>query len=351
MYVNLKRLQMAKQIKRYMIDEIESELTAVSLVDLPAIESDFQYFNKQDSKRYVQLENEEKRLVIGAALVPDLDIYRYDQWSGEEYYISFSKKCIEKLADKFMKNNLGHNWSLDHEQLTDGVYVFESWIKADMEKDKSVALGIDPSLPVGTWFLSARINDNELWDKVKAGVWHGFSVEAFCVLDELNFNKHNKMDKKETFFEKLKNIFAEVFESEEDTKVDETLENAEEQVALEEVAEPEEVENAEVEPEAVELEEEQPAEEPVELEEEKAEEETVEEIEVKQNLETDELNTRIADLEDKVAKLLERNAELQKQNEKLSAQPSAKPINAKSEKKQDVMDIIRSLHDGTYGKK
>ena len=333
-----------KKLKRYMIDEIDSELTAVSLVDSPAIESDFQYFNSQDSKRYVKLENEEKRLVIGAALVPDLDIYRYDAWTGEEFYISFSRKCIEKLADKFMKNNLGHNWSLDHEMPTDGVYVFESWIKEDMEKDKSVALGIDPNLPEGTWFISARINDNEIWDKVKAGKWHGFSVEAFCVLDEINFNKQENMNKKETFFEKLKAIFNEIFENE---AVSEALEKIEED-ASETNEEELPSEEAETEPE-VEVEPEAEAvEETVELEEEKAEEETVEQIEASQNLEA--LEAKVNELQNSVAKLLEQNAQLQKENEKLSAMPSAEPVKVNAEKAQNPFDIIRSLHDGTYKK-
>ena len=327
---------MNKQIKRYLVDELDSELTAVSLVDAPAIESNYQYFSKE-KPRYVSLESDEKRLVIGAALIPDLDIYRYDEWTGEEFYINFSRKCIENLADKFMKENRGHNWTLDHERTAEGIYVFESWIKEDMERDKSVALGLPADLPVGTWFLSARINDNETWERVKDGRWHGFSVEAFVSLNELKFNKqennNKEMDKKGTFFEKLKNIFTEVFESEEQPA---TVEQEEAKTELEE--QPAEEAKEEV-TEAVE--------EPTE---EVKEETTVEQVEATQHLESEDLNARVADLESKLAKVLEQNAELKKENEKLSAQPSVKPINAKSEKRMDTMDIIRSLHEGTYAK-
>lgn len=329
---------MNKQIKRYLVDELDSELTAVSLVDAPAIESNYQYFSKE-KPRYVSLESDEKRLVIGAALIPDLDIYRYDEWTGEEFYINFSRKCIENLADKFMKENRGHNWTLDHERTAEGIYVFESWIKEDMERDKSVALGLPADLPVGTWFLSARINDNETWERVKDGRWHGFSVEAFVSLNELKFNKqennNKEMNKKETFFEKLKNIFTEVFESEEQPS---TVEQEEAMTELEEqpVEEAkEEVTETVLEGEPEHVEEAEP-------------DETAEDIEAKQNLEA--MEAKIADLEDKLAKLLEQNAELKKENEKLSAQPSVKPINAKSEKRMDTMDIIRSLHEGTYAK-
>lgn len=333
---------MNKQIKRYLVDELDSELTAVSLVDAPAIESNFQYFSKE-KPRYISLESDEKRLVIGAALIPDLDIYRYDEWTGEEFYINFSRKCIENLADKFMKENRGHNWTLGHERAAEGIYVFESWIKEDMERDKSVALGLPADLPVGTWFLSARINDNETWERVKDGRWHGFSVEAFVSLNELKFNKqennNKEMDKKETFFEKLKNIFTEVFESEEQPATVEQEEEAKTELEEQPVEEAKE-EVSETVSEG----------EPEHAEEAEPDETTVEQVEATQHLESEDLNARVADLENKLAKVLEQNAELKKENEKLSAQPSVKPINAKSEKRMDVMSIIRSLHDGTYAK-
>lgn len=340
---------MNKQIKRYLVDELDSELTAVSLVDAPAIESNFQYFSKE-KPRYVSLESDEKRLVIGAALIPDLDIYRYDEWTGEEFYINFSRKCIENLADKFMKENRGHNWTLGHERAAEGIYVFESWIKEDMERDKSVALGLPADLPVGTWFLSARINDNETWERVKDGRWHGFSVEAFVSLNELKFNKEETKNNEEmneineTFWERLKNVFTEVLNSD---KQEEVVE----QPAVEEKLE-EDVKQDEPEATVTEADGEGVAETVSEGEPEHVEEaepdETAEDIEAKQNLEA--MEAKIADLEDKVAKLLEKNADLKKENEKLSAQPSVKPINAKSEKRMDTMDIIRSLHDGTYAK-
>lgn len=346
-----------RKIKRYFVDELDSELVAVSLVDAPAIESNYQFFSKQQQK-YVTLESEQQRLCIGAALVPDMDIYRYDSWSGEEYYINFSKKCVENLADKFMKNNLGHAWTLDHETPTDGIYVFESWIKSDMTHDKSIALGLDPNLPVGTWFLSARINDNEVWEKVKRGEWHGFSVEALISLNELKFSKsNNDMNEiNESFWERLKNVFTEVLHSDRQDEVAEQPSETEE-VALEEEVKEETPEQAVEEPVEANLEEE-PADETAE---EEVETVSGEELEAKANLEEeavqdnsqiDELSAKIADLEAKIAGLIEKNAELQKANEKLAAQPSAKPINAKSEKNTgDVMDIIRSLHDGTFNQK
>ena len=171
-----------RKIKRFEVDSFDSLVYAVSLVDEPAIESGYKYFNNE--KRMVQLADEEKHVVVGAVLIPDKEIYRYDESTGMEYFLVFSKKAVKDLSEKFLKDGFANNWTLDHQYGAEGVYTVESWIKEDVEKDKSVALGIDPSLPVGTWFMSTKINDNATWDEVKAGRWQGFSVEAYVSLIE-----------------------------------------------------------------------------------------------------------------------------------------------------------------------
>ena len=331
---------MTKQLKRYYIDGLQSEITAISLVDSPAVEVDAIALARE--QRPIRLASDEKRIMTGVVLRPDFPIYRVDD-SGYEYEIMFSKEAVEQLEERYMKQLKGGVWTLDHSNFVEGLFTVESWLKTDAVHDKSVALGFSEDLPVNTWFASVKINDDEIWQRVKRNDFGGFSIEAFCSLSEFELEKHinedkqennnKEMDKKETFFEKLKNIFTEVFESEEQPA---TVEQEEAKTELEEqpVEEvKEEVTETVLEGEPEHVEEAEP-------------DETAEDIEAKQNLEA--MEAKIADLEDKVAKLLEKNADLQKENEKLSAQPSVKPINAKSEKKADVMDIIRSLHDGTF---
>ena len=331
---------MTKQLKRYYIDGLQSEITAISLVDSPAVEVDAIALARE--QRPIRLASDEKRIMTGVVLRPDFPIYRVDD-SGYEYEIMFSKEAVEQLEERYMKQLKGGVWTTDHKTFAEGLFTVESWLKTDAVHDKSVALGFSEDLPINTWFASVKINDDEIWQRVKRNDFGGFSIEAFCSLSEFELEKHinedkqennnKEMDKKETFFEKLKNIFTEVFESEEQPA---TVEQEEAKTELEEQS----VEEAKEEvTEAVE--------EPTE---EVKEETTVEQVEATQHLESEDLNARVADLENKLAKVLEQNAELKKENEKLSAQPSVKPINAKSEKKADVMDIIRSLHDGTYGK-
>ena len=338
---------MDKKIKKYFVDDIDSEVYAISLVDRPAIESNYVHFSKELKGRYVAFDADERRMVAGPVLIPDLPIYRYDDYTGEEYYIVFSAKAIENLSRKFFR--VGQEFTQDHERFSPGTYLQESWIKSDMEKDKSVALGLDPSLPNGTWFVTAYIDSEETWTQVKDGKWAGFSVESWLSLVDEKLRKEEKNNgqmKEQTFIEKLKDLFNEYFK--EDNKEEAVL--SEEKPAEE--AEKEEL-SEEAKPDEGNL--------SAEAEEQAQQEELAEEPETEEEVTEDrtaELEARIADLEAKLADVLDRLAaanlrsqELEKQNEELSKQPSAKPVNVKaSSNKADVMDTIRSLRDGTYFK-
>lgn len=327
-------------IKRYTVDGLDSEVYAISVVDMPAIESDFIALSDQKRKP-IMLESEERRMLYGAVLIPDLPIYRIDETNGFEFEIVFSKNAISQLSQRYMRHLNNGNWTTDHRENAEGLFTAESWIKESETNDKSIALGLPSDLPVGTWFIGCKVDNDETWQRVKRGDFHGFSVESFVSLDEMNLqstkNKQDMTEINETFWEKLTNVFKEVLNSNKEAEVE--PEAVEEEVALEEVVEEKSQETTE-----------EPVEEEVALEEENVVEEAeeVEQIEASQNLEA--LEAKVAELQQSVAKLLEQNADLKKENEKLSAQPSAKPINAKSEKKADAMDIIRQLHEGTYRK-
>ena len=312
-----------RKIKKYEVDSFDSLVYAVSLVQDPAMESGYEFFNATR----IQLADDEKRVVVGAVLVPDKDIYRYDENTGMEYFLSFSRKAVRELSEKFLRDGFANNWTLDHERGAEGLYTVESWLKSDMERDKSVALGIDPSLPIGTWFMTTKINDDSIWKEVKDGRWSGFSVEAYVSLLETEFSKQEKNEemneeKKNTFFEKVRTIFDELFND----RLDET------QVEME-AAEPAEEPEAEPEVEA----------------EPEAEDDTKEPEEADGN--TEELSKQNQQLSAQVEELLAAVKELKEENEKLSKQPSTKPVEVKASKQENnPMDIIRQLHEGTYFK-
>lgn len=173
-----------KKLKKYQVG-LNSDVLAVSFVTEPAIEELFVAM-KEDKEDMVYLSSNEKHLAYGAVLVPDKEIYRNDQ-SGE-YTITFSKESIEKMSQNYLKFKRQDNVTLQHDEATENVVLVESWLKADMEKDKSVALGLNPELPIGTWFAAFKVNDVDVWERVKSGELKGFSVEAILEANELNFN-------------------------------------------------------------------------------------------------------------------------------------------------------------------
>lgn len=177
-----------RKIKKYYVNPEDSAVLAMSVVDEPAVESEFIYLSKQQKvDKFVALETNEKHMIYGCALRPDFPIYRND--GVEEYYLEFSKDAVEKLARNYMVNGFQQNFTQAHKSEVEGITITESWIKVDMEKDKSIALGLDADLPVGSWLIGAYCNNADVWDKVKAGTYHGFSCEAIVDVNELQFEE------------------------------------------------------------------------------------------------------------------------------------------------------------------
>lgn len=212
---------MAKKIKKYKVG-CDSETYAISMVESPAIESDFVALSKEEEdKVQVFLESNERHMVYGAALIPEKDIYRNN--GEQEFYISFTKESIERMSQDFMKEYRQHEVKTDHDEVANEVCVVESWLVEDSYKDKSNALGIN--VPEGTWMVGMKVNNIETWERVKSGELKGFSVESMLTLEE--FSKiENNMDNtnEEMFLDKLRNVLKEFFSSkkEEPTEIEPT---------------------------------------------------------------------------------------------------------------------------------
>ena len=158
-------------------------IDAISLVEYPAIEEYFIALNSQKREVFA-MQNQEKRLLMGAALIPDKPIYRSD---GEnEYYVYFSKDTIRKAMELFFKNGYQNNATIEHDYDVKGTTIVESWIIEDATMDKSRAYGLD--LPVGTWMVSMKIENESIWQRVKGGEFRGFSIEGYFV-DKINLSK------------------------------------------------------------------------------------------------------------------------------------------------------------------
>jgi hypothetical protein len=158
-------------------------IDAISLVEYPAIEEDFIALNAQRIEFATQ--SDEKRILMGAALVPNKPIYRAE--GEEEFYVYFSEATIRKASEMFFQKSKQNNATLEHEVGINGLTVVESWIIEDDVQDKSKKYGFD--LPIGTWMVSMKVNNPEIWTNfVKTGKVKGFSIEGYFV-DKLNLAK------------------------------------------------------------------------------------------------------------------------------------------------------------------
>ena len=154
------------------------------------------------SKQKFAATDEEKRIVIGPAMLPNQRIIRKDKITGEPYYVFFSPDTIKMIADKYMKNQYTRNNDTEHDgKAVQDIYVTESWIVEDEKYDKSRKYGFE--VPIGSWMVAMKIpktpNGEVVWQKIKAGELNGFSVSGY-------FEEVAKFNKEEMFLFKLEEI-------------------------------------------------------------------------------------------------------------------------------------------------
>ena len=151
-----------------------SGVEAISIVEEPAIESDFVALKAH--KIEMAEVNAEKRILMGPALIPNKKIYRRNE--ENEYYIFFSEDTVRKASQLFLAKGNQNNSTLEHEYQLKGMSVVESWIVEDEKKDKSALYNLN--IPKGTWMVSVKVNNDEVWEEfVKTGRVKGFSIEGY----------------------------------------------------------------------------------------------------------------------------------------------------------------------------
>lgn len=165
------------RIVELIIDDLDenSGIDAISIVENPAIEEDFVALSKPEKIQLAEVDKE-KRILMGAILIPNKPIYRKD--GEEEYYIYFTKETVRKASELYLKKGNQNNSTYEHFQEIYGLSLVESWIVEDKEKDKTNLYGMD--LPLGSWVGSMKVYNDEVWEEyVKTGAVKGFSIEGY----------------------------------------------------------------------------------------------------------------------------------------------------------------------------
>ena len=145
---------------------------AISLVDSPAIEENFIMLSSQEVD--LKILDEEKRIVVGFALVPEKRIYR--RVKDKEFNIYFTKETVAQSSELFMKKLNLNKFTTEHEKEVQGINVIESWVVEDAKNDKSNIYNLGAK--GGEWVVMSKIYNDEIWNDIKEGKFKGYSIEG-----------------------------------------------------------------------------------------------------------------------------------------------------------------------------
>ena len=190
----------SKKIIELVIDEndLQTGIHAVSVVHSPAIEENFIALSKHEIE--LKEVDSEKKILMGAALVPNKQILRADK-DGKGYYIYFSENTIKKASELFLMRSNQNNATYEHKEKLNGMSVVESWVIDNPEMDKSKEYGFN--LPKGTWMIAMKVNNEDIWKDVKAGKVKGFSIEGYFA-DKYEMSQEK--NEREEIINKLKEL-------------------------------------------------------------------------------------------------------------------------------------------------
>ena len=190
-----------------MVDEFdETGISLISLVQDPAIIVKGMAFNNNSMMSFKQADDD-KQIIIGPALIPDMKIYREDDKFGQ-YYVTFSKETIAKMVEKFNKYGSNRKINIDHSNMMVDAFIIEDWLTEDLIYDKSRKYGIE--VPVGTYMIMVKIEDKEFWkNEVKGNGKFGFSIEGMLGQQLVSLSKEFTID--DLTEEDLLQIFSAIF--------------------------------------------------------------------------------------------------------------------------------------------
>ena len=156
------------------ISDEETGMFRISLVDDPAVMSNFQAFDAHKKPMMYAIQDEEKRLVRGCIMRSDFPIYRRDEKMGE-YYVIYKAEEIRKMAEKYLMEGRQNDVNLMHQEGSDvdGVQMVQYFIKGDgIQVD-----GFDDCAD-GSLFGEFHVVNDDIWAEIKAGTYKGFSLEG-----------------------------------------------------------------------------------------------------------------------------------------------------------------------------
>lgn len=184
-----------------LISGVEDGILDISLVDFPAVESNFLAFKEQKAPINFRVENEEQHIITGVIMRCNYPIYRFDEMRGE-YYIVYSKETIELMSKKMMQDGNHNNITLMHIEGSevDGVELMEIFIK---NSEKGISpIGFE-DIEEYSLFATYKVENPEIWSKIKDGTFKGFSLSGLFEVKKMEDNNNNNMSIKNTILNSM----------------------------------------------------------------------------------------------------------------------------------------------------
>lgn len=203
--MNMKQEEL-KNVEFKLDEENGDDIFAVSIVKDPAIEKSFQLFNAlklfNTAEKFTAFSD--KQEITGPVMIPFIKILRYNKENNEYYNCFFSEDTVKECASVYLKHCNHTSANFDHSNAyTNNIFVIESWIVTDPENDKSKALGFS-DVAKGTWFMTYKVTNEELWKEIKAGDFSGFSIEGwFTQFEKLKEEQQSLKDKEKIVYQIL----------------------------------------------------------------------------------------------------------------------------------------------------
>jgi hypothetical protein len=206
----MKNIELKSLLFELVFDPQKEGVSAISLVSSPAILTNFVKLKEEQPEIKIVLADEEKKIVLGPALIPNVKIFRSGRSLGldQDAYVYFREDTIRQLAEAYLMQAKNNEVTLEHAEKTYNVKMIESWIVEDPAKDKSSLYGFE--LPKGTWMTAFKIQDEALWKEIKSGNINGFSIEAALGLvpkGEINLSEEDPEDDRLVLSEELRPLF------------------------------------------------------------------------------------------------------------------------------------------------
>ena len=164
----------------------------ISLVENPAVEEFFLKFSKDKQEKEHKsfyFKDDSKRIISGIAMRADYPIYRNQD--GQEFYVQFSKDTIDKMMQKFMKEQRMFDISLDHKHDVRDCYLIESFI---INKERGICPKEFSDVEDGSWIISVKIENQDVWDKICSGEVKGFSIETEMIASAFSNQKQKSKE-------------------------------------------------------------------------------------------------------------------------------------------------------------